>query len=342
MIELDGSQGEGGGQILRTSLALSMITGTPFRVTNIRANRAKPGLMRQHLVAVQAAAQVCGANVPNAEVGSSSLEFRPGRIIAGDYSFSIGTAGSSTLVLQTLLPALLYAGKPSTVLVCGGTHNPMAPPVPFLQRAYGRVLDMMGARVDIQLRRYGFYPAGGGEVVAAIEPCPALRQVALMERGQLRRAWSEAIVAGLPGAIAGRELQRVGERLGWSGDQLRLIAPPPGQGPGNALLVTLEYEGITEVFTAIGEKRVRAESVAETVVAEVEDYLASSGAVGEHLADQVMLPMALAGGGEFTMHRVSQHAITNADVISRFLPVQTRFEQSGDRSVCFIRSEPIF
>lgn len=337
MIELDGSQGEGGGQILRTSLTLSMITGAPFRVTNIRANRAKPGLMRQHLVAVQAAAQVCGAEVSHAEVGSSSLEFRPGRIIAGDYRFSIGTAGSSTLVLQTLLPALLYAGKPSTVLVCGGTHNPMAPPVQFLQRAYGRVLDMMGARVELQLRRYGFYPAGGGEVFAAIEPCAALRKIALLARGQLRRAWSEAIVAGLPGAIAGRELQLVGERLGWCGDQLRIIEPPPDQGPGNAVLVTLEYEGITEVFTAIGEKHVRAESVAEAVVAEVEDYLGSAGAVGEHLADQVMLPMALAEGGEFTMHRVSQHAITNAEVISRFLPVRTDFQQGAGHAVCEIR-----
>ena len=338
MIELDGSQGEGGGQILRTSLALSMITGTPFRVTNIRANRAKPGLMRQHLVAVQAAAQVCGADVSHAEVGSSSLEFRPGRIKAGDYKFSIGTAGSSTLVLQTLLPALLYADRPSTVLVCGGTHNPMAPPAQFLQRAYGRVLDMMGARVDFQLRRYGFYPAGGGEVLASIEPCAQLRQVELIDRGELRSAYCEAIVASLPGAIAERELQLVGDRFGWTEAQLKVIELPRDQGPGNAVLITLDYEGITEVFTAIGERRVRAESVAEAVVAEVEDYLSSSAAAGEHLADQVILPMALAAGGQFTMHRVSQHAITNADVINRFLPVQIDFEQAIGRSLCRVRS----
>lgn len=338
MIELDGSQGEGGGQILRTSLTLSMITGTPFRVTNIRANRARPGLMRQHLVAVQAAAQVCGAAVSHAEVGSRSLEFRPGGIKAGNYKFSIGTAGSSTLVLQTLLPALLYADRPSTVLVCGGTHNPMAPPAQFLQRAYGRVLDMMGARIDIRLRRYGFYPAGGGEVLASIEPCAQLRQVELIERGELRSAYCEAIVASLPGAIAERELQLVGERLGWTAAQLKVIELPRDQGPGNAVLITFDYEGITEVFTAIGEKRVRAESAAEAVVAEVEDYLSSSAAVGEHLADQVMLPVALAGGGRFTMHRVSQHAITNAEVINRFLPVQIDFEQAIDHSLCRVRS----
>lgn len=337
MIELDGSQGEGGGQILRTSLTLSMITGTPFRVINIRANRAKPGLMRQHLVAVQAAAEVCGAEVSHADVGSSSLEFRPGPIKAGDYNFSIGTAGSSTLVLQTLLPAMLYGDKPSTVMVSGGTHNPMAPPVQFLQRAYGRVLEMMGANVDIQLRRYGFYPAGGGEVMASIDPSAKLRQIELIERGQLRKAFAEGIVAGIPVAVAERELQLVGERLGWTGEKLKINELPRDQGPGNAMLITLEYEHITEVFTSIGEKRVRAEEVAAAVVREVEDYQSSTAAVGEHLADQVMLPMALAGGGRFTMHRLSQHSKTNADVIKRFLPIQIYFDEAADHCVCRIQ-----
>jgi RNA 3'-terminal phosphate cyclase (ATP) len=337
MIELDGSQGEGGGQILRTSLTLSMITGMPFRVTNIRANRAKPGLMRQHLVAVQSAAAICGGEVSHAEVGSSSLEFHPGRIRAGNYKFPIGTAGSSTLVLQTLIPALLYADGPSTVLVSGGTHNPMAPPVQFLQRAWGRVLDMMGAKVDIQLRRYGFYPAGGGEVLAVIEPCPKLKQIELIERGQQRNAYAESIVAGIPVTIAHRELQQIGDHLGWTRDRLNVIEPGRDQGPGNALIITLEYEHITEVFTAIGEKRVSAEEVAAAVTAEVADYQGSTAAVGEHLADQVMLPMALAGGGSFTMHRVSQHAITNGDVISRFLPVLIAFEETPARCVCRVQ-----
>jgi RNA 3'-terminal phosphate cyclase (ATP) len=336
MVDLDGSQGEGGGQILRTSLTLSIITGTPFRVTNIRANRAKPGLMRQHLVAVQAAAAVCGADVSHAEVGSQSLEFRPGPIKAGSYSFPIGTAGSSTLVLQTLIPALLYADKPSTVVVSGGTHNPMAPPVQFLQRAWGRVLGMMGARVDIQLHRYGFYPAGGGQVTAAIEPCAGLRQIDLTERGGLREAYAEAVVAGLPVAIAERELQLIGERLGWTGNQLRLIELPRDQGPGNAVMVTLDHDFVTEVVTAIGEKRVRAEEVAEAAINEVEDYRSSTAAVGEHLADQVMLPMALAGGGRFSMHRLSQHSKTNADVIKRFLKVQIHFEESVEHCLCHI------
>src|SRR5687768_1959022 len=133
MIELDGSAGEGGGQILRSALALSMITGQAFRITRIRANRPKPGLMRQHLVAVQAAARICGATVSHAELGSTELSFVPGPIVAGDYEFAIGTAGSCTLVLQTLALALLHAAAPSTVRISGGTHNAMAPPVEFLQ-----------------------------------------------------------------------------------------------------------------------------------------------------------------------------------------------------------------
>ncbi|MGZ8968660.1 MAG: RNA 3'-terminal phosphate cyclase [Telluria sp.] len=329
MIELDGSQGEGGGQILRTSLTLSMITGTPFRVTNIRANRAKPGLMRQHLMAVQSAAEVCGATVTHAEVGSQSLEFRPGRIKAGDYKFGIGTAGSSTLVLQTLIPALLYGDAPSTVTVIGGTHNPMAPPVQFLKRAYGRVLAEMGAIVDIHLRRFGFYPAGGGEVFAEIAPCPQLRVIEIMERGAQRERYAEAVLSNLPPEIGQRELDIVGARLGWPDDHLRLIHLAHQPGPGNALMITVEYEGVTEVFSAVGEKHVRAEAVAEAVVDELEGFLASTAAIGEHLADQIMLPMALAGGGRFTLQAISQHALTNAEVIGRFLPVSFRFDEAG-------------
>ncbi len=175
MIELDGSTGEGGGQILRTLLTLAMITGRPFRIRQIRARRAKPGLMRQHLVAVQAAAQICGAEVSGAAVGSQELEFVPGPVQGGDYRFAIGTAGSCTLVLQTVLPALLAADRPSTLQLSGGTHNPMAPPVQFLQRAFCRLLAEMGAQVDVHIERFGFYPAGGGEVTARVSPCARLQ-----------------------------------------------------------------------------------------------------------------------------------------------------------------------
>lgn len=333
MIELDGATGEGGGQILRTALTLSMITGQPFRITNIRANRAKPGLMRQHLMAVQAAAQVSDARVEHAELGSTALSFAPKKIKGGDYQFAIGTAGSCTLVLQTLLLALSHADSPSTVRITGGTHNPMAPPVQFLQRAYCRALAAMGVQVDISLVRSGFYPAGGGIVIASVEPCAQMTQIALMERGERRAAYAEAIVAGIAANVGTRELECIGAGMGWNESQLLMRGLPGEQGPGNAVLLTLEHEYVTEVFSAIGQKSLRAEAVAKMVVKEAREFIASGAAVGEHLADQLMLPMALAGGGRYTAASVSQHALTNADVISRFLPVNVTFKEDGTRHI---------
>jgi RNA 3'-terminal phosphate cyclase (ATP) len=325
MIELDGAVGEGGGQILRTSLTLSAITRQPFRIRRIRANRAKPGLMRQHLVAVQAASTICGARVSGAELGSQELEFIPGPLQGGDYRFAIGTAGSCTLVLQTVLPALLRADKPSSLHLSGGTHNPMAPPVQFLQRAWGRAMADMGARIDVGLERFGFYPAGGGEVVARVEPCPQLAPREWMERGERQAAWAESFTAGIPARVAQRELECVGKAMNWGEDQLHVRRLPDDQGPGNALVLTLEYEHMTEVFTAFGEKAVSAENVARHAVNRARQYLASRAAVAEYLGDQLMLPLALAGGGGFTVDEVSMHARTNAQVIELFLPVRFHF-----------------
>jgi RNA 3'-terminal phosphate cyclase (ATP) len=334
MIELDGAAGEGGGQVLRTALTLSMITGQPFRIKNIRANRPKPGLMRQHLVAVQAAAAVCGADIGACAVGATTLEFVPGPITGGEYAFAIGSAGSCTLVLQTLMPALLFANTASVVRISGGTHNPMAPPLHFLQRAYGRVMAQMGASMELELHRFGFYPAGGGEVSARIRPCAHLAPIELMERGERVKGYAESFVAGVPADVAKRELECVGLGMGWDKSQLLLRGLPAEQGPGNALLITLEYDHVTEVFSGFGEKAVRAETVAKKTMQEARDYIATGAAVGEHLADQLMVPFALAGGGRFTTSRVSQHALTNADVIGRFLPVTIAFEDAGGRKVC--------
>lgn len=337
MIELDGAAGEGGGQILRSALVLSMVTGQPFSIARIRARRPKPGLMRQHLVAVQAAARVCGASVTGAELGSTALSFVPGAIAGGDYTFAIGTAGSCTLVLQTLALALLYAEAPSTVRVTGGTHNAMAPPVEFLQQAYGPLLRAMGGQVQFALERHGFYPAGGGSAVVSVVP-GRLKPIDLLERGECRRAHAEALVAGIAASVGRRELACVGADLGWGETQLQLRELGAAEGPGNALLVTLEHDHVTEIFAGFGVKSVAAEAVAAKVLAEVRTYQASGAAVGEHLADQLMLPMALAGGGSFTVSRVSQHARTNAEVIARFLPVAIGFERDGARSLCRVRS----
>jgi RNA 3'-terminal phosphate cyclase (ATP) len=338
MIELDGAAGEGGGQILRSALTLSMITGQPFRIRDIRARRTKPGLMRQHLVAVQAAAQVCGARVTGADLGSSELSFTPGPITGGDYHFAIGSAGSCTLVLQTVVLALLHARQPSTVRISGGTHNTMAPPVQFLQRAYLPLLARMGAEVDITLERYGFYPAGGGEVVASVLPCAQLKPLSLMERGSYVAGHADAFVAGLPQGVAVRELNCIGEAMGWDAAQLHIQRLPGEQGPGNAVLVTLEYEHVTEVCAGFGAKGVPAEVVAQEAVAQAQRYMTSNAAAGEHLADQLMLPMAIAGGGRFTASTISSHAKTNAELIARFLPVSIFFEPGEGRNTCVVKS----
>ncbi len=339
MIELDGSTGEGGGQILRTSLSLSMITGQGFRIQNIRANRQPPGLRRQHLSAVRAAAIVCNATVTDAEVGSTTLEFTPGHVNGGVYDFDIGTAGSTTLVLQTLIPALLFAEQSAIVTVTGGTHNPKAPPAEFLQRAYCRVLAAMGAEVEIDIERYGFYPAGAGTISASVWPCKRLQHLDLLERGLLREAYAQVIAARLPAQVAQRQYATVRNLMGWEEGQMREPLSPSTASPGNALLLTIDSEAVTEVFSAIGDRGVRAETVAREASLEARRYLASGAAVGEHLGDQVMLPMALAGGGAYTLDHVSQHAITNAEVIAHFLPVTITFEQGERFNTCYVRAK---
>lgn len=322
MMIIDGSQGEGGGQVLRTSLALSLATGTPFRIENIRAKREKPGLLRQHLTAVQAAVEVGEAAVEGAVIGSGAVTFVPRRVRAGDYRFSIGTAGSTTLVLQTVLLPLAMAGAASTVVIEGGTHNPAAPPFEFLEAAFLPLLGRMGVQVELTLVRPGFYPAGGGEIRVTITPSAKLEALNLERRGEIVLRRIRAVVANLPYAIAQREVQTAGEELGW-GEECREAHTLVGSaGPGNAISIIVESENVTDVFTAFGARGVRAEQVAHDAAKQAKRYINSEAAVGEHLADQLLLPMALAGGGAFTTTPLSGHATTNIDVIRRFLDVR--------------------
>ncbi|KQV52845.1 RNA 3'-phosphate cyclase [Pelomonas sp. Root1217] len=336
MIEIDGSVGEGGGQILRTSLALSMCTGQPFALNKIRAGRAKPGLMRQHLTCVNAAAEICGAEVQGAELNSQSLSFTPGQVRAGDYTFNVGTAGSCTLVLQTVWPALMLADEPSQLKLGGGTHNPMAPPFHFLERSYAPLLRKLGAEVELELRRLGFYPAGGGEIEVKIWPAgDRLQAFDLNERGARLEGYAECFAPALPRSVVRRELQQLGADLGWSDEQLREAASRQNEGPGNALLATLVYENVCEVVTGFGEKGVSAEQVARDVVREVRSYQVSDAALGPHLADQWALPLALAvwrrgGAASYTCTELTPHALTNFETIKLFLPV--RFSTSGSGS----------
>lgn len=336
MIEIDGSKGEGGGQILRSSLSLSICTLQPFRITNIRANRDKPGLMRQHLTAVKAAGEICNGELIGAEIGSRELTFKPGRLKGGNYSFAIGTAGSSTLVLQTVLPPLLTAAEPSVVRITGGTHNRGSPPFDFLQRAFLPLLHRMGAKVELEMPRYGFYPRGGGEIVAKLAPSE-LSALTLNERGERVRGYAEAYVAALPVDIAQRELEVIGKRLSWSHDQLFVRGLSNDMGPGNAVTITVEHKDVTEVFTGFGERGVRAEEVASKVVDEARGYIGASTAVGEHLADQLLLPMALGQGGSFTTNIATEHLRSNAAVIETFTSKRVTIEALAEGFAVQIR-----
>jgi RNA 3'-terminal phosphate cyclase (ATP) len=205
----------------------------------------------------------------------------------------------------------------------------MAPPYPFLERAFAPVLRRMGANIALKLNRHGFYPGGGGELVAEIEPVGKLGVLDLRERGERVNAYAESLVAALPSSVATRELAAVAKGLGWSDGQLFERNLPRNEGPGNALHVTLVHRNLTEVFSAFGERGVTSEAVATRVIDEVRTYHASDGAVGGHLADQLLVPMALAGGGTFTTSEVTSHTRTNAEVIGRFLPVETDIGMSG-------------
>jgi RNA 3'-terminal phosphate cyclase (ATP) len=327
-IRIDGSLGEGGGQILRTSLSLSLVTGQPFRIDNIRAGRKKPGLLRQHLTAVLAAAEIGGAKVDGAVLGSQSVQFTPGLVRSGEYSFAIGTAGSATLVFQTILPPLMLASGSSKITLEGGTHNDSAPPYHFLERSFLPLVDRIGPRVALQFERYGFYPAGGGRFRAEITPTnsTSLRPLHIPSRGEITSRKIIAVVANLPYHIAQREMETAGSLLNWDSSVPRIVdTDRASAGPGNVVMIEIgSASRVTEIFTAFGKHGVTAERVAEQAVHEVREYLISSAAAGEHLTDQLLLPMALAGEGSFTATKLNTHARTNMDVIGKFLPV--RFE----------------
>lgn len=329
MLPIDGSYHEGGGQILRTALTLSLATRTPFRIEKIRAGRKRPGLLRQHLTAVLAAARISNAAVRGAEINSTELTFVPQEVVPGDYRFSVGSAGSTMLVLQTVLPVLMLAKEPTTLTLEGGTHNPAAPPYDYVERVYLPLLQRMGARVRSELIRAGFLPAGGGVVKISIDTPFEMRALDLRQRGRIVRRSARGIVSNLPLSIAERELAMVEKNLGWERNDL-IAESVASRGPGNILFLEVESEQLTEIFTGFGQRKVRAETVADRAISEAKRYLAADVAVGEHLADQLLLPMALMKGGVFTTLPLSTHSLTNIDTIGKFLPVkiQVRHDDS--------------
>jgi RNA 3'-terminal phosphate cyclase (ATP) len=326
LIQVDGSLG--GGQVLRSALSLSALTGKPFAIDSIRKQRARPGLMRQHLTAVRAMAQICGAELSGDELGSTRLTFTPGAVRAGTYHFPVGSAGSTCLVLQTVLPPLALASGPSELSFEGGTHNPLAPAYPYLDRVVFPLWERMGVALKRTLVRCGFAPAGGGRFEVCLEPTSRLNPLELFERGPLRRLAAEALVSNLPHHIATRELAVLKQRLNIDDAELHLRTPN-ALGHGNALFAWVEHEHVNEMAIEFGAPHVRAEKLAEQAASNLETYLASDAAVGEHLADQLLIPLALAGAGGFRTLPLSDHARSNMDVIRQFLPVTFSVEPRG-------------
>lgn len=329
-VEIDGSFGEGGGQILRTSLALSLLTHTPVRICNLRRGRAKPGLRRQHLTALRAAARIGQASLEGDALSSTEIAFIPGRTEPGDYEFDVGTAGSTTLVFQTILLPLLECSAPSRITLIGGTHNHGGPPWDFIDSVFLPVVRQMGAKITATLERYGFAPAGGGRWSAEILPS-RLNRVELRERGEPEQSFVRAIVSNLPVSIGERELSIVREKLGWAESAYRTDTVDSA-GPGNVVMIGGRFRQASELCTGFGQRGVKAESVARHAIECWNRYDQAGVPVGEHLADQLLLPMAIAGGGSMITTKPTLHTTTNAEVISRFLPIRFRMSASDDEN----------
>ncbi len=332
MITIDGSYGEGGGQILRTTLSLSALLGIPVRIEAIRANRKKPGLMPQHLTAVKALQEICQARVEGVAIGSKELRFEPGRVNPGDYSFDVGTAGATSLIFQSLLLPLVLSGGESAVRLKGGTHVPWSPPFHYLSRVFLPVLARMGIRVEMDLRKWGWYPKGGGEIEARIKPVRHLMPLSLEE--PWKADWIKVLCASshLPGHIRERERRQVEERL----SQKNLAAhyeliegPSPGQ--GNVVFIVAGGSPAEAGFSSLGQRGKRAEQVADESADSLLAFLESGTSVEEHLADQLVPFLALAEGfSEILAQRVSSHLKTNLWVVRQFFKVGIDLKEEGN------------
>ncbi|CAM2007217.1 RNA 3'-terminal phosphate cyclase [Acanthopleuribacter pedis] len=329
MIVIDGSLGEGGGQVVRSAVALSVLTQKPIQINNVRAKRKKPGLMRQHMTAVRAAATLCGAEIDNVQLGSHGFRFQPGRVKAGRYHFPIGTAGSTTLVLQTILYPLLAADGPCVAVIEGGTHNPKAPTVEFIQRTFVPMLQRMGAEISVRLERRGYVPAGGGRIVLETQPIQQWQPLHLKDGHETVERTARAWVAQLPAKIGTQQMGKMQQLLEIPKTHCFVHEVRDSLAPGNSFEVAIQGNQVHETFSAIGRINVRSRFLAAEIFKEIKAFLAAGVPVGEHLADQLLIPAALAGAGSFYTVTPSLHTHTNMDVIRHFLPI--RFETEAVR-----------
>lgn len=340
-IELDGGLGEGGGQILRTALSLSAVTGQPFRISRIRHDRLKPGLRPQHLAAARAIATICQGSLAGDEVGSREIVLEPRAVLSQpSWTFDIGTAGSAPLLFQTVCWPLALAGSPTQLCLLGGTHQDHSPSFHYLALVWAPAVARLGFSFDLSLQRAGFYPEGGGELTAGVHPPRAMPPLDLQHRGTLLEADVVSLVAGVDFAVAERQAERAERRMREAGVACSASAVPMPGGPsrGSHLLVVARFERSRSGHSATSEGGREPERVADAAVAAFSRYLDGHGAVDPHLADQLLVPAALVAAGRiprppgvevttrYTVGEVTRHLVTNAEVVKRFLSVEIDVE----------------
>jgi len=332
LIEIDGSYGEGGGQILRTSLALSAILRKPFTIHHIRSKRKNPGLQAQHLEAVAALARISEAETEGVMFGSQKITFLPKKLLAGDYQFEVRTAGSVTLLLQAIFLPLCLAQGTSRLTLVGGTHVPWSPPFHYFSQVLLPMLKSMGVSADPMIEKWGFYPKGGGEIRLKINPVHELKPISLIDRGSLKKIRGLSAVSNLPRHVADRQKERVLKRIQRElkiDPEITIQYDAPSNGQGSFLFLSAEYEKTVAGFSSLGARGKPAEKVADEAVDDLKDYIESEGCIDSHLADQLIPSMALAKGNpSFTTTRITEHLLTNLWVVKHFLEVKV--QRSGE------------
>ena len=337
---IDGRRGEGGGQVLRTSLALSILCARPLVLENIRGGRKNPGLLAQHLCATNAAARVSNGHLEGARMGATALKFTPNVPQAGTYVFDVGTAGSASLVFQTIVYPLLAAGGRSEVTIGGGTHNLAAPPVPFLVSAFAPVVQRQGSVVDVELVRAGFFPKGGGEMRAHVHGGLPAQPLHLVERGKHVRTHATICVANLPPKVAREQTDALEGVLKLRPRAITVDERTESRGAGNAVFIEVEHENATEVFTGFSARGVRPVDVASRVAREAARYLKASHVVDEHLAYQLILPLVF-GGGAFTTSTLARHSTTQIDLVRELIGAEIVVEEMGNKVIRVSVDRPV-
>lgn len=326
---IDGSYGEGGGQILRTSLSLAALTGRPLKLVNIRGKRKKPGLRPQHLTGVKACAAVSGAKVADARLGKQNLTFKPKEISGGSYNFRIPTAGAATLVLQAILPPLWKAKGESSLLVGGGTHVPWSPPFHYLAEVFVPTLDRLGFTGEIQISRWGWYPKGGGEIEASLRSCNPSGSIILDRPFKLKRVTGISASSRLPEHVRVRQKRQLLLRFEKAGIDAEIgLMDVPALNPGSLVFLCAQGGESVAGFSSLGARGKRAERVADEAANALFQFLDSEAALDHYLADQILIYLAITPGEHrFTTSKITRHLLTNTWVIEQFLPVH--FEVKG-------------